>query len=98
MKQGRFPCGRMFSVQSGLELWATPTSSMCLQWCLQVPAFLGYLHFGRIHFGRTHIWILLVALIIGFIGPQFWIYGQLSGSWISVILKVCLENLFCYEN
>ena len=44
MKQGRFPCGRMSSVQSGLELWATPTSSMCLQWCLQVPAFLGYLH------------------------------------------------------
>ena len=77
MKQGRFPCGRMFSVQSGLELWATPTSSMCLQWCLQVPAFLGYLHFGRIHFGRTRIWSLLVAHIVGFSDPQFWIYGQL---------------------
>ena len=41
MKQGRFPCGRMSSVQSGLEPWATPTCG--LQWCLQVPdLILGY--------------------------------------------------------
>ena len=40
MKQGRFPCGRMSSVQSGLEPLGYPH---CLQWYLQVPALiLGY--------------------------------------------------------
>ena len=83
MKQGRFPCGRMSGVQSGLEPWATPTvfnglqwSSMVfngLQWYLQDPALIsGSMDYST--FGRTHIWM---ARITGFIGPHFWIYGQL---------------------
>ena len=78
MKQGRFPCGRMSSVQSGSEPLGYPH---CLQWCLHV-SLQWYLHvpvhtwllgystsLGRtLHqfFGGPHIWISLVALITGF--------------------------------
>ena len=95
----------MSGVQSGLEPLGYPHClQCCLQWYLQVPALiLGYSIFGRTHIWISlvaHYWISLVALITGFLGPHFWIYGQFSGNWISVIMKfnraltleVCLEN------
>ena len=75
MKQGRFPCGRMSGVQSGLEPLGYPHClQCCLQWYLQVPALiLGYSIFGRTHIWISlvaHYWISLVALITGFLGPH----------------------------
>ena len=103
---GEIPCGRMSSVQKWVRAPGLPPLSSMVSSMVSSSScshsWLIYI-FGRTHIWISlvaHYWIYLVALSTGFLWLHFWIYGQFSGNWISVImkfnraltLKVRLEN------